>query len=85
MYSSFRRVMSDVKRHPALYFSGLLTEEHIQAAFGSARSLSKSWLYTPLMTITVFLAQCLSPDHSCRDASALCFDNQLVHGSVVGA
>ena len=39
-------------------------------AFGKARWLWQGWIYSPSVTIWVFLAQCLSPDHSCRDAVA---------------
>jgi len=48
----------------------LLAEDHIQEAFGRARWLWQGWVYSPSVTVRVFLAQCLSPDHSCRDAVA---------------
>jgi hypothetical protein len=58
-----------------LYFAGLLTEDRIQQAFGKARSLWQGWIYSPAVTIWVFLAQCMSADHSCREAVA-----QLIAG-----
>ena len=39
-------------------------------AFGEARALWQGWIYTPTVTVWVFLSQCLSMDHSCRDAVA---------------
>jgi len=67
---AFRRAVSDARRHGKLYFACLLSEHHIQEAFGPARWLWQGWIYTPAVTIWVFLAQCLSPDHSCRHAVA---------------
>jgi hypothetical protein len=51
-----------------LYFAALLPEERILDAFGTARALWQGWLYTPAATVWVFLAQCLSADHSCWEA-----------------
>jgi DDE family transposase len=70
MDGAFRRAVAEARRHGDLYFAGLLSEDHIQRAFGRARWFWQGWIYTPAVTIWVFLAQCLSPDHSCRDAVA---------------
>src|SRR5271166_1936783 len=67
---AFRRAVAEARRHGELYFAGLVSEDHILEAFGRARWLWQGWVYTPAVTIWVFLAQCLSPDHSCRDAVA---------------
>jgi hypothetical protein len=53
-----------------LYFAALLSEERILEAFGVARALWQGWVYTPAVTVWVFLSQCMSMDHSCRDAVA---------------
>ena len=45
-------------------------ERCIDEAFGAARWLWQGWIYTPAVTVWVFLSQCLSPDHSCREAVA---------------
>jgi hypothetical protein len=58
------------RRQQDLPFAALLDEQTILEAFGSARSLWQGWIYTPTVTVWVFLSQCLSPDHSCRDAVA---------------
>jgi putative transposase len=68
MFQSFRAAVAVARRDGDLYFAALLNRECILEAFGSASLLWKGWLYTPAVTVWVFLSQCLSPDHSCRDA-----------------
>lgn len=68
MDAAFRRVVAQARKHGDLYFAGLLSEDRIEKALGTARWLWQGWIYTPAVTIWVFLSQCLSPDHSCRDA-----------------
>src|SRR5262245_46744891 len=70
MDAAFRRAVDETRRQDDLYVAGLLAEERITEAFGAARSFWHSWISTPAVTIWVFLAQCPSPDHSCRDAVA---------------
>ena len=67
---AFRQAVARARRQGKLYFAGLLAEDHIHQAFGGARWVWQGWIYTPAVTVWVFLAQCLSPDHSCRDAVA---------------
>jgi hypothetical protein len=67
---AFRQAVAEARRHGALYFASLLAEDHIEEAFGGARRFWQGWIYTPAVTVWVFLSQCLSPDHSCRDAVA---------------
>jgi hypothetical protein len=67
---TFRQAIAEARRHGKLYFASLLAEDHIAEAFGQARGFWQGWIYTPAVTVWVFLAQCLSPDHSCRDAVA---------------
>lgn len=67
---AFRRAVAEARRRGDLYFAGLLTEERILEAFGRARWLWQGWIYSPAVTLWVFLAQCLSADHSCREAVA---------------
>lgn len=68
MLSSFRSAVAAARRDQGLYFAALLPEERILDAFGTARALWQGWLYTPAATVWVFLAQCLSADHSCWEA-----------------
>lgn len=77
---AFRRAVVQARRHGDLYFAGLLSEEDINRAFGKARWFWQGWIYTPTVTIWVFLSQCLSPDHSCRDAVAQLIAWLLSHG-----
>jgi hypothetical protein len=67
---AFRQAVAEARRHGDLYFAGLLSEDRINEAFGKARSLWQGWIYTPAVTMWVFLSQCLSMDHSCREAVA---------------
>ena len=66
----FRRAVAEARKSGDLCFAGLLSEHRINQAFGEARELWQGWIYTPAVTVWVFLAQCLSRDHSCRDAVA---------------
>ena len=70
MYRSLRTAVAAVRKHGDLYFAALLPEDHILNALGCARSLWQGWIYTPAVTLWVFLGQCFSADHSCRDAVA---------------
>ena len=70
MDTSFRVEVAKARRHGDLYFASLLSEDRILQAFGKARWFWQGWIYTPAVTFWVFLAQCLSPDHSCREAVA---------------
>ena len=55
MDNAFRRTVAEARRHGDLYFAGLLPEDRIIRAFGRARSLWQGWIYTPAVTIWVFL------------------------------
>lgn len=68
MFHSFRAAVAQARRHGDLYFAALVDRQSISEAFGEASSLWQGWIYTPAVTVWVFLSQCLSPDHSCRDA-----------------
>jgi len=70
MFQSFCNAVAAARREGDLYFAGLLSEDRIDNAFGEARWFWRGWIYSPAVTVWVFLSQCLSPDHSCRDAVA---------------
>lgn len=70
MLLSFQNAVAQARRQGDLYFASLLDAQTIIEAFGAARSLWRGWIYTPSVTIWVFLSHCLSADHSCRDAVA---------------
>jgi hypothetical protein len=77
---TFRRAVAEARRRGDLYFAGLLPEDRILAAFGKARWFWQGWIYTPATTLWVFLAQCLSPDHSCVEAVAQLIRWRLTRG-----
>jgi hypothetical protein len=70
MVHSLRAAVAEARRHGDLYFAALVPQDRIEKAFGNARWFWQGWIYTPAVTVWVFLSQCLSSDHSCRDAVA---------------
>ena len=80
MVHSFRATVAEARRHGDLYFAALLSQDRILKAFGTARAAWQGWVYTPAITVWVFLSQCLSPDHSCRDAVARLIAWRLARG-----
>jgi hypothetical protein len=70
MDRAFRHAIAKSRQQGGLCFASLLSEDRITKAFGNARGLWEGWIYTPAVTVWVFLSQCLCPDHSCRDAVA---------------
>ncbi|MDM8006846.1 MAG: IS4 family transposase, partial [Phycisphaerae bacterium] len=68
MVRPFRAAVAMARRQGQLYFAALLPEDRILKAFGTARAIWQGWVYTPAVTVWVFLSQCLSADHSCREA-----------------
>lgn len=67
---AFRRAVDNARRQGGLPFACLLTEDRILEAFGSARWFWQGWIYSPAVTLWVFLSQCFSADHSCTEAVA---------------
>jgi putative transposase len=80
MVGSFRAAVAEARRHGDLYFAALLPEDRILKAIAAARSFWQGWVYTPAVTLWVFLSQCLSPDHSCREAVARLIAWRLAQG-----
>ena len=80
MDTAFRRAVAEARSHGNLYFAGLLAPDRIIGAFGPASQFWKGYIYTPAVTLWVFLAQCLSSDHSCRDAVARLLAWRLAQG-----
>ena len=80
MFSALERAVGEARRHGDLYFACLLSEDRILAAFGTASRVWQGWVYTPAVTVWVFLSQCLSADHSCREAVARLIGWRLAQG-----
>jgi DDE family transposase len=78
--NSFRNSLLRARQQESLCFAALLSEETINQAFGPARDLWQGWVYTPAVTVWVFLSQCLSADHSCREAVARLITWRLARG-----
>lgn len=70
MCRELRRQVERVRQSGDLHWSALLPQEIIDKAFSEARSTWHSRIYTPAVTMWLFLAQVLSADGSCRDAVA---------------
>lgn len=70
MVDSFRAAVRAARRQDGLYFAALLSRQRILDAVSKASGTLEGWIYTPAVTVWVFLSQCLSADHSCRDAVA---------------
>ena len=63
-----------------LPFTDVLTLKTISQALTSAEVVWNDCIYTPLLTLWVFLRQVLSDDHSCRDAVARLITHRLSRG-----
>ena len=81
--ASFRQQLSTLRRQflqdGDLPFTDVLTEEVIAQALAAVTG----WLdriFSPLVTLWVFLAQVLSADHSCRAAVARLIAHRLARG-----
>lgn len=77
---AFRSAVAKARRSRGLCFASLLSEDRIDQSLGSARALWHGWIYTPAVTVWVFLAQCLSRDHSCADAVAQLIGWRIAQG-----
>ena len=80
MDASFRSAVANARRQGDLYFASLLSQDRIASACGAAIALWQGWVYTPGATVWVFLSQCLSSDHSCRDAVARLIGWRVANG-----
>lgn len=63
-----------------LPFANVLTAEAIAPALKAIDAAWKDRIYTPLVTLWVFLGQVLSADHSCRVAVARLVAHRLSRG-----
>lgn len=63
-----------------LPFSGVLSEKIIEQSLSALVGVWKDRIYTPLVTLWVFLGQVLSVDHSCRAAVARLIAQRVSQG-----
>ena len=66
-----------------LPFARVLSDETIEPALKAIDSAWNDRVYTPLVTLWVFLSQVLSADHSCRAAVARLIAHRLSQGQRV--
>ena len=66
----FRFLQRQFLQEGDLPFTDVLTQECLSKALDSIQFVWKDRVYTPLVTLWVFLGQVLSADHSCRAAVA---------------
>jgi len=64
------KVMRDLDDKPGLAFSDLLSADLITDSVEEIDYSFRERIFTPMVTVWVFLSQILSSDHSCRDAVA---------------
>ena len=69
---------------PGLPFAGLLSSQDITQAL-PADLAWRQRLFTPVITVWVFLSQILDPDHSCRQAVARLLASQRLEGAAAWA
>src|SRR5215211_6874190 len=63
-----------------LPFTDVLTEESLSGALETIRVCWKDRIFSPLVTLWVFLGQVLSGDHSCRAAVARLIAHRVAQG-----
>ena len=68
MFRSLLAALDDVRRVEGLQCASLLSEERIVECVEAASGRWRGPIYTAAVTVWTFLAQCLSPDGSCREA-----------------
>ncbi len=66
-----------------LPFTDVLSERTVEQALKALKALNFAWLdrvYSPLVTLWVFLGQALSQDHSCRASVARLIAHRVCQG-----
>lgn len=80
----FREQVRFLKRQflqdEGLPFGDVLTDDFVAQAMTAVEGVWKDRIYTPLVTLWVFLGQVLSADHSCRGAVARLIAHRLSRG-----
>src|SRR5437667_12905031 len=64
------RLREQLRQAPALPFAEALPAAQVQQALQDEGIRFRNRLFSPLVTVWVFLSQVLDPDHSCRAAVA---------------
>src|SRR3972149_1386346 len=69
-FENWEQINRRLQRTPGLPFSDLLPAEMVARLLAELKITYRERIYTPTVTLWMFLSQVLSPDHSCRDAVA---------------
>lgn len=67
-------------QYGGLPFTDVLSRETVEEALDKIEVTWNEWIYTPLVTLRVFLGQVLNADHSCRNAVARLVVHRVSHG-----
>lgn len=67
---AIRARVSDVGNCDGLFFSERLSPQSVRSACQKLQHEFRDRIFSPAVTLWVFLAQVLSADHSCREAVA---------------
>lgn len=65
---AIRRTVQDARNFSGLFFSARLSPERVRSECERLQYEFRERIYSPAITLWVFLAQVLSADHSCREA-----------------
>jgi hypothetical protein len=65
-----KKIFRELQKTQGLPFSVLLPAEKVERLLAEVNVEFRDRLYTPVVTLWMFLSQVLSADHSCRDAVA---------------
>ena len=76
----FRFLQRQFLQDGNLAFTDVLSEEIVAEALETTGVCWFERIYTPLVTLWVFLSQVLSADHSCRAAVARLISHRVSHG-----
>lgn len=80
----FRQQLSFLRRQflqeGELPFSDVLSEKIVKQALTESEVVWNEGIFTPLVTLWVFLSQVLSSDHSCRAAVARLISHRISRG-----
>jgi hypothetical protein len=83
-YGRFRQHAGFLRRQflqdADLPFTDVLSEGIVERALGTITAFWRDRIYSPLVTLWVFLSQVLSADHSCRAAVARLLAHRLARG-----
>ena len=71
-FEDFDQIYRRLRRAEKLPFSDLLKPERVARVLASLQVEYRERIYTPLVTLWLFLSQTLSADHSCQDAVSRC-------------